>query len=98
MNKNIYYDSIQRVKFSENFNDKTIAAMEKIIKSSHKTKNKFRWRYAALPAAALGVFAMVMAFIPVFQGNESQSADTHNTSIVTPQISSPDISDSKEQS
>lgn len=29
MNKNIYYDSIQRVKFSENFNDKTIAAMEK---------------------------------------------------------------------
>ena len=98
MNKNIYFDSMQRVKFSEDFNNKTIAAMEKAIKSSHKTKNKFRWRYAALPAAALGVFAMVMAFIPVFQGNESQSADTHNTVIVTPQISSPDISDSKEQS
>ena len=79
MVKNIYRDSMQRLEFRADFDEKTIETMENADRKSsgHSGdtfgKRHFKWQYAALPA--LACIALVVTFVayPMIQKQRTVS-------------------------
>lgn len=86
LNKNIYRDSMQKLEFRADFDQKTIDAMEKAARKSpvHSgdrcSKSHFKWQYAALPALACTAVAIVVVAYPILQEQLTVSESTVDVS------------------